>query len=304
VVPFISYSQNREDVVLHRVFGGNPRGFYIDVGANDPVVASVTKGFYELGWRGINIEPVPSVFERLSADRPGDINLNIGISSSSQTLAFFECESCSSHSTFSREDAELRTRHLGLAYRHRQVPVKTLAEVCAQHVTGEIDFRSIDAEGFEGEVLEGNDWSRWRPKVLVIEDALSPTTGLRNHTTWEPLLLSAGYHFGHFDGINRFYIRGEELGLLHLLQVPANVEDRIVTHETLCLRRDLEIAQAQLAGYRDLVRTEVLARKLKNRLARYPRLYAASKRLAHFAFPGLWKSGAARCCQANTAEAD
>ena len=107
-MPFISYSQNREDVVLHRVFSNKPRGFYIDVGANDPMDASVTKGLYELGWQGINIEPVQSVFERLQADRPRDVNLNVGISNCSKTISFFECPSPTTLSTFSEVEAEHR----------------------------------------------------------------------------------------------------------------------------------------------------------------------------------------------------
>lgn len=55
---FISYAQNYEDVMLHRALKGVEKGFYIDVGANDPVQYSVTKAFYERGWRGINIEPI------------------------------------------------------------------------------------------------------------------------------------------------------------------------------------------------------------------------------------------------------
>ena len=53
----VSYAQNHEDVLLRRVFPDEPNGFYIDVGANDPVRDSVTKHFYDRGWHGINIEP-------------------------------------------------------------------------------------------------------------------------------------------------------------------------------------------------------------------------------------------------------
>ncbi len=58
-MPMVSYAQNGEDVVLARVFGDRRAGFYVDVGAGHPVVDSVTKHFYDLGWRGINVEPLP-----------------------------------------------------------------------------------------------------------------------------------------------------------------------------------------------------------------------------------------------------
>src|ERR1041384_3211716 len=70
----VSYAQNFEDVLLHRIFGNLARGFYVDIGASDPMIGSVTKIFYDRGWSGINIEP-SSTFPRLAAARPRDVNL-------------------------------------------------------------------------------------------------------------------------------------------------------------------------------------------------------------------------------------
>jgi len=52
---FISYAQNFEDVMLWRALGHVSAGRYIDVGAQDPVVDSVSKAFYEHGWRRIHV---------------------------------------------------------------------------------------------------------------------------------------------------------------------------------------------------------------------------------------------------------
>ncbi len=69
----ISYAQNREDIIIDAFFKGKSSGFYVDVGANHPVVDSVTKLFYQKGWNGINIEPNPRMASLLIADRPRDI---------------------------------------------------------------------------------------------------------------------------------------------------------------------------------------------------------------------------------------
>ena len=53
---FISYAQNFEDVMLWRALKHINNGFYIDIGANDPVVDSVSLAFYENGWRGVHVE--------------------------------------------------------------------------------------------------------------------------------------------------------------------------------------------------------------------------------------------------------
>ena len=103
----LSYAQNLEDILLNRVFDNRSHGFYIDIGANDPIEDSVTKLFYERGWHGINVEPLPSVFEVLSADRPRDINLPVGLSNGEGTLTFYEVPAGSKGlSTFSGEQAE------------------------------------------------------------------------------------------------------------------------------------------------------------------------------------------------------
>jgi hypothetical protein len=61
----ISYAQNREDILLWRALRDLADGFYIDVGAEDPTQNSVTRAFYERGWHGINVEPVPGHFDKL-----------------------------------------------------------------------------------------------------------------------------------------------------------------------------------------------------------------------------------------------
>ncbi len=93
----ISYAQRGEDVVLDRVFGQQPAGFYADVGANDPIVDSVTQHFYVKGWSGINIEPLPDPFRRLAEARPKDINLNLAVSDRKGAQLFFK-RACQSRS--------------------------------------------------------------------------------------------------------------------------------------------------------------------------------------------------------------
>jgi hypothetical protein len=72
---FISYARNQEDVMLYRAFRNLKQGFYIDVGAQDPVINSVTKAFYDLGWHGINIARDEKYCQKLQSERSRDINL-------------------------------------------------------------------------------------------------------------------------------------------------------------------------------------------------------------------------------------
>ena len=240
----ISYAQNREDVLLHRVFPA-PAGFYLDVGAADPVEYSVTKWFYDRGWSGVNVEPQPAYFAALQADRPRDTNLNVGLSDEPGTVTLYEAPDKPGWSTMEPAVAD-EFRAQGIELLEREVAVLTLADVCERYARGPIDFLKIDVEGFEPHVLRGADFARWRPRVVLVE-ATEVGRPVLNHEAWEPLLLAADYRFAAFDGLNRYYVRAEDEQLVPKLQVPANVFDDFVPWEWLKARndRDREIAEAR-----------------------------------------------------------
>jgi len=72
----VSFAQFGEDVMLRRFFGAQPTGFFIDVGAYDPIVDSVTQHFSLCGWSGINIEPLPELHRKFVSARPHPGRLN------------------------------------------------------------------------------------------------------------------------------------------------------------------------------------------------------------------------------------
>lgn len=240
---FTSYAQNSEDVLLHRVFGGQQVGFYIDIGAYHPVDGSVTKAFYDRGWSGINIEP-GSVFETLAAARPRDVNLAMAVLDRKGEVAFFEDpdDRGMSHVIDATDAAG-----------QRSVPCDTLEGIVADHGKGRpVDFLKVDAEGAEAAIVRSTDWRRLRPRVLVFE-ATRPWSNVLTNGEWEPVLLAAGYVRAYFDGINCFYVPEEDWPQLSRhFEVPVNVLDGVVGHggaiATLTAEADrLREAHAQAA---------------------------------------------------------
>ena len=100
----VTHSQYKEDLVIDALFSHNPRGFYVDVGANDPEVFSNTQLLYDKGWRGINIEPEPNLYEKLCVKRTRDINLNIGAGPEPGIMTFYRM-SADTLSSFNKEAA-------------------------------------------------------------------------------------------------------------------------------------------------------------------------------------------------------
>ena len=226
----ISFAQNFEDVILARVFSGCIDGFYVDVGAGDPIALSITKWFYDLGWCGINIEPNERLFKQLSQDRKRDINLNCGAGASRMDAPFLELP-VAEFSSFDPRivvDAEKK----GIAAIRRMVAVVPLTEILDQYSGGRnIDFLKIDVEGWEREVLRGLDLEKYRPTVILVEATL-PQTQIQSYSEWETFIIGARYSFVYFDGLNRFYLANEHIRLEKHFVLPPNVFDDITLGTT------------------------------------------------------------------------
>ncbi len=198
----VSYALNFEDVLLRRALLDVSEGFYIDAGAYDPVDYSVTKHFYDHGCARLNIEPEPSAFQRLVADRTRDVNLNVGIGDRAGELTLYTAPGAhwSADRTLLTGYFQARPEDI----RTQRVDVLTLADVCRTHVPAgqTIDFLKIDVEGMERAVIEGADWVRWRPRIVVVET--------NEPETWERRLLDNDYLFAAFDGVNNYYVRSED----------------------------------------------------------------------------------------------
>jgi FkbM family methyltransferase len=247
-----SYAQHAEDVRLVRAFAGRTDGYYVDVGAWHPVLDSVTKYLYDLGWHGIDIEPGVETARLLREDRPRDLVLEVACSDADGEMTLYETDVPNDWSTLEPQTAEavhaIHARGMG----GRVVPVRTLRSICAEHVREQIDFLKIDAEGHEAAVLRGADFDRWRPSVVVVE-ATVPHTTAPSHGQWESVLLDSRYLCAGFDGINRYYAAEECSELAPQLAAPVTVLDRWETHRYLAalegeaeLRAELERATADL----------------------------------------------------------
>jgi FkbM family methyltransferase len=209
------YSQFYEDYILGYVFKDQKRGFYVDVGANDPDKMTVTKYFYLAGWRGINIEPIPELVQKLNRSRPEDTNKGVAISDRPGELTFYKgVEGASGLSTLSPKIAASH-RAKGFRFTKIKIPVTTLNAVLDEHLKDqpEITFLNVDVEGFEKQVLSSIDFKRYHPRVIMAE-ATAPLTEVATHQAWESILIDNGYIFAMDDGLNRYYVHRSEESLL------------------------------------------------------------------------------------------
>jgi FkbM family methyltransferase len=256
---FVSYSQNGEDIVLWRVLGSVAGGTYVDVGAGDPTIDSVTRAMYERGWSGVNVEPVPTYADALRRERPRDQTFQCcaGAEPSRTTLHIVRDTGLSTQ--LDEHLDEIRARHPDVD--DLEVEVRRLDDLLDEVGLGErpIHFLKVDVEGVEEAVLRGIDLDRFRPWIIVVE-ATRPMSSEPTFDAWEHLLLEHGYRFCLFDGLNRFYLDEHHAELAAALSYPACVFDEPI-------RRGAEV----------LAENEALRGQVVNLLGEVQRLDATTR---------------------------
>jgi FkbM family methyltransferase len=246
---FTSYAQNFEDVMLWRALGHVPAGAYVDVGAQHPVIDSVSKAFYERGWRGTHIEPVPEFVELLRRDRPDETVLQVALGAAEGTLEL-NVIADTGLSTVVAAHAQRHQDEHGMHASRIEVPVLTLRSALQALAGKEVHWLKIDVEGYEEQVLRGWDSRLLRPWVMVVE-ATVPGLPAIDFAAWDPILVAADYRFVYFDGLNRFYIAAEHEELAAAFSCPPNVFDQVelsgLASSSLC-RGVAEKYRAELAS--------------------------------------------------------
>jgi FkbM family methyltransferase len=210
-----TYAQNFEDVTLRRALQDIEKGFYVDIGACHPTHLSVTRWFYDQGWRGINVEPNPLFLDMLNRERPRDCNVGCAVHSGTQTPTVLHVVADTGLSTIDR--ALVEYAHLPVT---KEIVVETMSLdqlLEAHEPLPTIDFLKIDAEGSEVEIIKAASFTRYRPRIILVE-----TNGLE---LYAPILESRAYRFVWFDGLNSFHVREEDIWRSDLIARPTSTWD-------------------------------------------------------------------------------
>jgi len=117
------------------------------------------------------VEARPGSKELFDRVRPRDVNVEVGVSRESGSLTYYFIAEDSTMNSFSRDFLQQIEM---LEHVRSEIPVPTmpLVEILERHVPAgqAIDFLNVDVEGHDLEVLESNDWQRFRPRIVVVED--------------------------------------------------------------------------------------------------------------------------------------
>ncbi len=172
-------------------------GWFVEVGAHHPTQFSQTWHLAKVGWSGLLVEPQPAFVEKLREARPESVVEQVACGGpNTPEFAVLKVPEKSGHATLD----ERGIAGMGELLSHIEVRVCTLNALLKKHAH-QIDFMSIDVEGFTSEVLDGLDLNVWRPRLLLIEDNLHDFS-----THWHPTIRNAGYRLVKRTGVNSWYV--------------------------------------------------------------------------------------------------
>ena len=157
----------------------------------------MTKVFYDRGWSGINIEPLPNKIKLLEKYRPRDNNLQLGAGNKEGNATLLVKGLCSTLFYNKTTNNSLLIN----------IKIQTMSNICKKYIPEgkKIEFCKIDVERYEKNVLLGFDLVNYRPKVFCIESLRDQKTNFSENEKWEYILENKDYELAYKYRRNRFY---------------------------------------------------------------------------------------------------
>jgi FkbM family methyltransferase len=187
------YSQGEEERCILQYFGGF-KGRFLDIGAADGVTYSNTRALYEVGWKGVLVEPSNRLYNELTKLYNTDeemLLVNRLVASSTGEMVFFDNQKHTLSST-KKEHCEL--------FKNYPPFVETTAKSISwqdfiQTFPGPYHFVSIDTEGMDYEILKLIDLKGINNKMICVEKVYNDE-GIKEY------LLDKGYKIVYASGEN------------------------------------------------------------------------------------------------------
>lgn len=162
--------------LVEGLYAGKAPGVFFEAGAHDGWTSSNTYWLEaSMGWRGVLVEPVPDLYKACAKERKLCKVFHGALVSNTFAEATVEIE-CSGlvsavvQSPMLQETRDIANSYYGVSSRPKiAVPALTIDACLGRSGISQVDFVSLDVEGFEAQALRGMDLDRWRPQWMLVE---------------------------------------------------------------------------------------------------------------------------------------
>lgn len=198
------FSQTGEDVILSTLLS-KEKGFYVDIGCNEPLDKSNTFIFYLKGWRGITVDADEGVISRHKKIRLYDKAICAAVSNTVKEVTFYKSK-VNAVSTIAEDFYEKHKEHWDYT-EAVTVSTLTLTSLLDQNLPPgtAIDLLTVDVEGIDFEVLQGLDFEKYRPRLIVVEDHEFSLEERKNNPIYQ-LLTYNRYRLQGFATMNAYFL--------------------------------------------------------------------------------------------------
>jgi len=162
------FSFSGVDILIENIFRNQKNGFYIDVGCQHPIKNNNTYLLHKRGWSGINIDLDKDNIDLFNVSRISDDNINIAASNKINEVDLFFFHKKSPINTIDKKTSQFQKAKISSI---KKIKTNTLNNIIksSKYSNKKIDLLSIDVEGHELPVLEGLDFDKYSPNVIVVE---------------------------------------------------------------------------------------------------------------------------------------
>ena len=203
-------AQSGEDKYIIKLFDGNFKGKFLDIGCYHPTRHNNTYEMYKKGWSGINIDLNPLTIELFDFMRPKDVNINIGISDNDSEKELYFIDELDTQNTIDKNQLEFLKKHHNIKQDQiivKKIKTKNLETILNEYQFYNIDFMNLDIEGHELQVLKTLDFKKIKIKYLCVEMIEHNEESILNVKNMKDLLKENNFKLIKNFGFNHIYHR-------------------------------------------------------------------------------------------------
>ena len=198
--PSTHYGEFGEDILINRILKNIKAGRYVDVGCYHPFKGSLTAQLYKKGWKGINIDLSKTSIDLFNLVRKKDINLNIAVSDFNGQTSYFE------NSPINQQNSLIQNND---NQKEIKIECKNLNLILEENKFEKFEYLNIDVEGSEHNVINGINFSKYRPILITIENN---NLHIKEYIKSEiyNILIKNNYTFIGKIGVTNFFLKNDD----------------------------------------------------------------------------------------------